>query len=205
MIRLSVDEEGIRHAAALLRDGKVILWPSGGVYGLATSALSREGVARIYAAKRRSPEKPLQVLASPASAASLGVLRPELRVVIRKTWPGYIGFVVPRKSSNLKIVAGPGDTVLLVCPNRVASALAAAAEIPVVATSANLSGRREILTPDEAEAEFVESVDALIDGGLQTGQLNTVLDLSRRPYRILRKGAVLGEAILAMLAEAEEK
>ncbi len=205
MIRLRADEEGIGRAAALLAVGKVILWPSGGVYGLATSALSLEGIARIYEVKGRAKDKPLQVLASPSTCEDLGILGPEARSIIRALWPGFVGVVVPRRSPDLKSVAGGGDTVLLVCSDRVGSELASVAGVPLVATSANLSGRKEILTPDEAEKQFVESVDAIIDGGIQTGQLNTVLDLSLRPYRISREGAVGREEIMAILGEAGEK
>jgi L-threonylcarbamoyladenylate synthase len=175
------------------------------VYGLATSALSPEGIARIYAGKGRSPEKPLQVLCSPSAAKTLGVIPPAAERVIEKIWPGHVGFVVPRRSPQLKRAAAPDDTVLLVCPNWVASLLSTEAGVPVVATSANASGEPEILIPDEAERRFVGSVDAMLDGGVQTGQLNTLLDLSRRPYRVLRKGGLEAEAILAMLADEGEK
>ena len=205
MIRLQADNEGIGRAAALLDAGKVILWPSGGVYGLATSALSVEGIARIRRAKGRAEDKPFQVLASPSTSENLGILGPEAHAIIRTLWPGFVGVVVPRRSPELKSVAGPGDTVLLVCSGPVGCALASVAGSPAVATSANLSGRKEILTPDEAEEQFVESVDAMIDGGIQTGELNTILDLSLPPYRILREGAVNAKAIMAVLAEAEQK
>ncbi len=205
MIRLCSDEKSILRAASIIRLGGVVLWPSGGVYGLATSALSPEGISRIYDAKSRTREKPLQVLASPSLARDLGVIPPGAEAVIRALWPGFVGLVVPRRSPDLAPVAGPGDTVLLVCSNRVAEALASGAGVPVVATSANMSGRPEILAPEEAAEQFVESVDAMIDDGIQTGQLNTVLDLSRQPYRILREGAVSVEAIMAVIAETGQK
>jgi len=204
MIRMAADKTGIARAASLIRDGGVVIWPSGGVYGLAASALSTDGVARIYAIKRRARDKPLQVVTSPDRAAEMGVLPQEVQQAIREMWPGFVGFVVPRKAPELKGVAGPGDSVLLVCPNWVASRLAEEAGVPVVGTSANLSGRPEILTPEEAGQEFVESVDALLDGGVQTGELNTVIDICKRPYKIARRGAVEAKAVLAKLAEGAE-
>jgi L-threonylcarbamoyladenylate synthase len=205
MIRLLADERGIARAASLVRDGRVVIWPSGGVYGLATSALSGEGIARIYAVKGRPTDKPLQVITSPEEAGDLGVLSAALESVIKDVWPGHVGFVVRRKSPALERVAGPNDTVLLVCPNWVARVLSRAAGVPVVGTSANRSGGPEITKPEEAEGQFVETVDALIDGGQQTGTLNTLIDVSSSPYHVLRKGGVAAEAILAMLAERRQK
>lgn len=189
----------------MVRDGGVVIWPSGGVYGLATSALSPSGIHRIYAMKGRPQDKPLQVITSPEQAGDLAVLPAPAKRVIVEMWPGYVGFVVPRRASELRAVAGPGDTVLLVCPNRVAALLSREAGVPVVGTSANVSGKPEILTAEEVERQFLESVDALIDGGLQNGSLNTVVDLSRPPYRVLRSGAIGSRAILAILAERGEK
>jgi L-threonylcarbamoyladenylate synthase len=201
MIRLAADEEGVARAASVIRKGGVVIWPSGGVYGFATSALSPGGVARIYSAKGRGRDKPLQVITSPDLAAKMGVLPESVHRVIQDTWPGFVGFVVPRKSPELKNVAGPGDTVLLVCPNWVARCLADKAGVPVVGTSANLSGRPEILLPEEAEHEFVESVDAFLDGGPQSGELNTLIDICKQPYEIVRRGAIEGESVLRQLGD----
>jgi L-threonylcarbamoyladenylate synthase len=175
------------------------------VYGLATSAGCPEAINRIYAAKGREEGKPLQVLANAANAGTLGVIEPGVQAILDEVWPSFIGFVVRRRTPQLKHLAGPGDTVLLVCSNWVADLLSAAAGVPVAATSANLSGAPEIVTPDEAEAQFAESAAALIDGGLQTGALNTLVDISRQPYRILRQGAIEANPILAKLAETGEK
>jgi len=201
MIRLPADDDGVARAASIVRGGGVVVWPSGGVYGLAASALSPEAVRRIYRMKRRPPGKPLQVITSPEQAGVLGRLPRGARRWIRDMWPGYVGFVVRRKAPELESLAGPDDTVLLVCPNRVARVLSLGAQVPVVGTSANLSGRPEILTAEEAERSFVESVDALVDGGPQSGELNTLLDVSRRPYRVLRSGAVPASVVLTKLAE----
>jgi L-threonylcarbamoyladenylate synthase len=205
MIRLPATESGVRRAASLVRQGRVILWPSGGVYGLAASALCPEAIDRVYAAKGRVGEKPLQVLASATNASHWGMVEPDLQAIMDEVWPGYIGFVLRRKAGELAEVAGADDTVLLVCSNWVAGLLSVEADVPVVATSANLSGAPEIVTPDRAAELFADSVDALIDGGIQTGALNTLVDVSRQPYRILRQGALDARPILDRLAETGEK
>ncbi len=204
MVRLAATESGVRQAASLVRSGGVILWPSGGVYGLAASALFPEAIDRIYAAKGRPEGKPLQVLASPANAGQLAVVPAPVLRLIDRLWPGFVGFVVRRKAPELACVAAPDDTVLLVCSNWVANLLSLETGGPVVATSANLSGRPEVLAPGEAARSFAGSVDAIIDGGDQTGELNTLIDVSRQPYRVLRRGAVEADTLLAKLAETSQ-
>ena len=83
--------------------------------------------------------------------------------------------------------------------------LSVEAGVPVVATSANLSGAPEVVAPDQAAEQFAGSADAVIDGGIQTGALNTLVDVSRQPYRILRRGAIAATLILTRLAETGEK
>jgi L-threonylcarbamoyladenylate synthase len=195
--------EAIAHAAALVRAGRLVAFPTETVYGLGGDATSERAVADLFAAKGRPRFNPLIVhVPGIAEAEAIAVFnRPAHRAAAR-FWPGPLSLVLPRRVGNrLSLLASAGlDTVAVRAPDHhVAQALLRETGRPIVAPSANRSGR---LSPTEAAhvAEELGDRVALIldDGPTPLGLESTVLDLSGGAPALLRPGAITVEQLVEL-------
>jgi L-threonylcarbamoyladenylate synthase len=201
---LRAEPETIARAAALLRDGRLVAFPTETVYGLGGDATNEYAVAAIYGAKRRPRFNPLIVhVPGLAEAEALAVFDARARTLAAHFWPGPLSLVLARRrDSGLSLLASAGfDTVAIRAPSHpVAQDLLRAAERPVAAPSANRSGR---LSPTEAAhvaEELGDAVALILDGGrCPVGLESTVLDLTGATPVLLRPGGVAREALAALL------
>ncbi len=180
----------VAHAAALIRAGKLVAFPTETVYGLGANALDAEAVARIFAAKRRPRSSPLIVhVDSLEMARSLAAAWPEsAEILARRYWPGPLTLVLPKQPSIPDIVTAGLPTVGLRMPaHPLALELIRAAGVPIAAPSAN---RFTELSPTVA-AHVPESLaDYVLDGGpAHVGIESTVLSLAGDPV-LLRPGVI---------------
>ena len=201
--------DAIARAAALVADGQPVAVPTETVYGLAADARNADAVARIYAAKGRPDFNPLIVhVADLAAAEALGVFGDMERVLAARFWPGPLTLVLPiTPDTPVCDLARAGlDTVAVRVPvHPLARALLARFGGPVVAPSANRSGRPSPTTFADAVEETGVSAAAVLDGGpCEVGLESTVVALLDEP-RLLRPGSVTRaqiEALIGPLAEA---
>jgi L-threonylcarbamoyladenylate synthase len=201
---LPANPEAIARAAALLRAGRLVAFPTETVYGLGGDAGSEAAVAAIFAAKGRPRFNPLIVhVPRLAEAETLAVFDARARDLAARFWPGPLSLVLRRREpSALSLLASAGlDTVALRAPSHpVAQSLLAAAGRPVAAPSANRSGRLSPTAATHVAAELGGRVALILDGGpCEVGLESTVLDLSGETPVLLRPGAVTREALAALL------
>ena len=194
----------IARAAALLRAGRLVAFPTETVYGLGGDATNERAVAEIFAAKGRPRFNPLIVhVPGQAEAEALAVFDDRARRVAGAFWPGPLTLVLRRRSEGgLSLLASAGlDTIALRAPaHAVAQALLRATGRPIAAPSANRSGR---VSPTEAThvvEELGDRAALVIDGGrTPVGLESTVLDLSGEAPALLRPGAVTLEELTEFL------
>ena len=184
----------LAEAAALLRAGGLVAFPTETVYGLGADGLDADAVARIYAAKGRPATNPviLHVPDAGAARALAGRWPAEAQALADRFWPGPLTLVLPAAEAVPAIVRAGGPTVALRCPaHPVALALVRAAGRPLAAPSAN---RSQHLSPTRAAhvvASLGDAVDLVLDGGPTTAGLeSTILDLAGDRPRILRPGPI---------------
>ena len=199
------DPAAISEAAAVLRRGGLVAFPTETVYGLGAAGLDPVAVARIFLAKGRPPSSPLILhVVDVAQARSLVSAMPEaaLRLAAR-FWPGPLTLVLPRGPAVPDAVAAGGPTVGIRAPDhRVAQDLIAAAGMPIAAPSANLSGRPSPTTAAHVLSDLDGRVDVILDAGPSAlGVPSTVLDLTASPPRILRSGAISAAALREVVGE----
>ncbi|WP_420405524.1 L-threonylcarbamoyladenylate synthase [Nisaea sp.] len=197
---LKPSDTAIREAAAALARGELVAFPTETVYGLGGDATDDRAVARIFEAKARPSFNPLiSHLPDPESAFEHGVFDARARSVAKAFWPGPMTLVVPRRSDcRISLLASAGlDTVALRVPEHpLASALLAAAGLPIAAPSANRSGRVSPTTAEHVLDGLEGRVSIILDGGpCAVGLESTVLDLSGEVPAILRPGAVTPEML----------
>ena len=201
----------VEAAAGALRRGELVILPTETVYGLGADAANAGAVARVYEAKGRPSFNPLiSHVADLAAAEKIAVLDERARALVQACWPGPLTIVAPvRKGGAVSDLARAGlDTVAVRVPaHPLARALLQAFGGPVVAPSANRSGRPSPTTFADAVEETGASAAVMLDGGpCVVGLESTVVALLDGPARLLRPGAVTREQIEALigpLAEAE--
>lgn len=202
---LSADEVGIARAAAILREGGLVAFPTETVYGLGANALHAEAVAKVFAAKGRPSFDPVIVhVADPKEAEALWQEVPVLaRQLMRRFWPGPLTLVLPKREIVPDIVTAGLPTVAVRMPaHPVALALIREAGVPIAAPSANRFGR---LSPTHHEAvleQLGDAIDAVIAGGsTPVGIESTVVSLVENPPRVLRPGGTPIEALRELIPD----
>ncbi len=200
---LNPDPAVIARAAALLKAGRLVAFPTETVYGLGANALDASAVERIYEAKGRPAYNPVIVHVATAARA-LDVVQewPELAErLARAFWPGPLTMVLPRRASVPDIVsAGLGSVAVRVPAHPVALALLAACGLPVAAPSANRSMLISPTTGAHVAKSLGDAVDLILDAGPTTvGIESTVIDLTSDRPTMLRPGMIAVPDIEAII------
>ncbi|HEX3523157.1 MAG TPA: L-threonylcarbamoyladenylate synthase [Stellaceae bacterium] len=194
----------IARAAALLRAGRLVAFPTETVYGLAGDATNDHAVAAIFAAKARPRFNPLIVhVRDLAGAERLAVFNSPARRAAARFWPGPLTLVLPRQADGgLSLLASAGlDTVAIRVPDHpVAQALLREADRPIAAPSANRSGLVSPTQGAHVAEDLGDDVELILDDGpTPVGLESTVLDVSREFPALLRPGPVTFEALTDLL------
>lgn len=205
---LAADDAAIRRAAALLRAGELVAFPTETVYGLGALAAADAAVARVYAAKGRPAHNPLIIhVAELAAAREVGRLDARAELLAHRFWPGPLTLVVPL-ATNAAVsplaTAGLATVALRIPAHPVALALLREVAAPLVAPSANRSGRVSPTTAAHVAEELGGRVALILDGGpCRVGVESTVVDLAADGPRLLRPGGVPREALETVLGPLE--
>jgi L-threonylcarbamoyladenylate synthase len=206
MSKKNVDLEKIKLAAREIRGGKLVVFPTETVYGIGADAFNTKACRDIFRVKNRAADNPLIVHISDFEQLdAITYVDGELREKIRRLWPNPITFILKRKKIPDVVTAGM-DTVAVRMPNnRIALSLIRESHTPIAAPSANISTFPSATEAKHAIEDFNGKVSVIIDGGRSKfGIESTVIDVSRKPYRLLRPGAfeigdaekVLGDIII---------
>ncbi len=204
MTILRANDETIASAAALLRQGRLVAFPTETVYGLGADATNGRAVAAIIEAKGRPRFNPLIVhVTGRAAAAPHAVFTDVAARLAEAFWPGGLTLVLQRRpeSDIADLVTAGLDTLAVRAPDHaVAHALLAAAGVPVAAPSANRAGHVSPTTAAHVADDLGDAVDCILDAGpTPLGIESTVLDATVDPPVLLRPGAVMGAEIEAVV------
>ena len=193
-------EDVIAEAARLLREGRLVAFPTETVYGLGANALDETAVASVFAAKERPRFNPLIVHVSSRLEAEKHVSFNPLALELADTfWPGGLTLVLPRRdSSRVSLLASAGlDTVAIRAPNHaVARALLNAAGVPIAAPSANRAGTVSPTTAAHVLRDLHGRIELVVDAGPSPiGIESTVIGFDHGRPALLRAGAITRDAI----------
>jgi L-threonylcarbamoyladenylate synthase len=202
--RLTPDAEGLDRAATLLAGGELVAFPTETVYGLGADGRSGAAVASLYAAKGRPSFNPLIAHVTSLEAAQReGAFGADATRLASAFWPGPLTLVVPISphGSVCDLARSGLSTVGLRVPDHpAAQALLARCGFPVVAPSANLSGRVSPTRADDVLGDLDGRIGAVVDGApTQVGVESTIVACIDDVPRLLRPGGVPREAIEAVL------
>lgn len=190
----------IAKAAAWLRRGRLIAFPTETVYGLGADAGNDAAVAAIFAAKERPRFNPLIAhVENLAAAERLAEFEPRARKLAEALWPGPLTLVLPRRADaplSLLVSAGLDSVAVRIPSHPIARALLGACRVPVAAPSANRFGSVSPTTAAHVVDDLGDRVDLIIDGGrCRVGIESTIVELCGATPRLLRPGGIPAEVI----------
>lgn len=188
------DAAGRDEAVRVLRDGGVVALPTDTVYGIGVDLATPGGVERLFAAKRRPPDKGIMLLLDDAAqAGGIGVMTPAAAALAEACWPGGLTVVVPQRPGvDLPgALTGGAPTIGLRVPGHPAPRALARGVGPLPVTSANVSGEPEATDAAGILHQLGDAVDLILDGGpAHGGPASTVVDCTGERPVVLRLGAV---------------
>jgi len=202
-----ISDEQFEMAAARLRDGGLVAFPTETVYGLGADATNTEAVAAIFDAKGRPRFDPIIVhLAEAEQLSTVAADPPPLaEPLARAFWPGPLTMVLFRNESIPSIVSAGLPTVGVRVPDHpVASRLITMAGRPIAAPSANRFGHISPTAAEHVRQQFGDRLDMVLDGGpCRVGVESTVVDLTGPIPRLLRPGGVTLEQLREVAGTVE--
>ena len=198
----------MKEAAQLINQGEVVAFPTETVYGLGADATNEEAVKKIFIAKGRPGDNPLIVHITSVDQIQT-VIRGEMPVWAKKLadayWPGPLTMIFDKGDRIPSCVTAGLDSVAVRIPShKDARNLIDAAQKPVAAPSANLSGRPSPTTAKHVFDDMNGRIPMIIDGGeSDVGLESTVLDVRSLPVKVLRPGGITPKMIADIVGEVE--
>ncbi len=195
----NIDLDKLSIAAEVLKNGKLVVFPTETVYGLGANALDEHAVKKIFKAKGRPSDNPLIVHIAFKSELKDYVKKiPEsAKILIENFWPGPLTLILKKKAIIPDATTGGLDTVAIRMPSHpVAHKLIEISGLPVAAPSANISGKPSTTTGKHVIHDLHGKVDIIIDSGLtDIGLESTVVDVTKKPAVLLRPGGITIESL----------
>jgi L-threonylcarbamoyladenylate synthase len=196
------DVSVVERAAAALRGGRLVIYPTDTLYALGARALDAAGAAAVRAAKGRDEGKPLPLIAGDlAQARGLATSWPESAQRLADAyWPGPLTLVLAAAATLPDEVTSGTGTIAVRVPGLALPRMLAMAAGPLISTSANVSGQPPPVTCAQAVEQVGAAAALALDGGLGYPMPSTIVDLTGGEPRLLRAGAVPWEQVHRLLS-----
>lgn len=206
-IDTSAEMKGILDACHYLEKDELVAFPTETVYGLGGNGLSQKACEKIFKTKGRPADNPLILhISEKYDLYSLVKEIPEEgQRLMENLWPGPLTLIFKGREFIPKAVTAGGDTVAVRMPSHpIALSLLEEFEKPIAAPSANISGRPSPTKASDVYEDLKGKIPLILDGGeSRIGIESTVLDLTEKPFKILRPGFFDAEDIKPFAGEVE--
>lgn len=197
---LKPTKENLKKIKDLILQDEVVAIPTETVYGLGANALSKEAVKKIFKAKNRPQDNPLILHVCDYEMMNRLVysLTDDLKLFLSNFWPGPLTVIMKKKKIVPNEVSCGLQTVAIRMPkNEIARKIIKECNVPIAAPSANISGRPSCTNAKDVLFDMDGKIPLIVDGGeCIIGIESTVLDLTTKPYTILRPGFYTKEDFL---------
>ncbi len=203
MLRLQLNKDqsegAVAKALQILKKNGIVAYPTESFYALGVIANNKTAVKKLFKLKQRPFEKAIPVIVGNDAVLKSIVKSVPLHAenLIKKFWPGSLTIIFESNNTLPGILTGNKHSVAVRIPGKsFALYLAKAANFPISATSANLSGKAPAQSADDVMKYFGENVDLIIDGGKTPGgNPSTIIDVTVMPPQILRQGSILPDSL----------
>jgi len=184
----------IEKAIKILKDGGIVIFPTDTAFGMGCRIDDKEAIERLFEIRKRRKNKAVPVLCSSIRMVLeyVEAIDPDVQKLMDKYWPGALTLVLRAKISKVpNLVRGGGETIGVRIPDhsmirRVMEELG----VPILGPSANFAGEETPLTMSDLDPNLVRKVDFVLRGRCKIKKPSTVLDVTVKPWRVIRQGAV---------------
>lgn len=191
--RENPDPSVVQRAAETVRQGKVIAIPTDALYVLVADPFNLRAVGQVFQAKGRESHRSLPLLVdSVLMAEDLSTnLSSRFYLLARHFWPGPLTLIVPASAKvPLKVTGNTGRLAVRQAAHSVASQIIGLLDMPIIATSANISGQPTCRSGIDVFGFMDNRVDLILDGGIVNGAGSTTVDITEPYWRLIREGAI---------------
>lgn len=200
-VKLNLNDQGqinktIEIAVKTLKRGGVIVYPTDTLYGLGANAFNEDAIAKVQKIKNQDRDKPISIIVKDMKMArKIACIDSKIEKILSRVWPDSITVVLRKKDIIPYILTGAGETVgVRISDNKFISALFSKIDFPITATSANISGKNNLLKPEEIIKKLGEEKicpDFFINTGeIKNPTASTIIDLTTSTPKIIRMGIV---------------
>lgn len=184
----------IEKAAEIIRDGGICLLPTDTVFGICCVIDNKESLERLFRIKKRDFSQAVPILVSSTEMVKeyANAFDKKIEKLMEDYWPGGLTIVLPcHKDKVLPLVRGDGDTVGFRIPNIPSTfQIIEKIGVPLVGTSANFHGKPSVTKFSDLDPQLVQLVDFVLEEDSLGGKPSTVIDCSKKSWKILRQGAI---------------
>ena len=189
----------INEAAEIIKQGKIVVFPTETVYGIGTNGLDEQAIKKLYEVKQRPFNKPISLLVSSmdmVNEIAKDITEVEYKIM-EKFFPGPLTIILKKKDIVPDIVTAGQDTVGVRMPSgEIARKLVEMSGVPIATPSANITGEPSGTNLQEIKKKFEGKVDFFIDGGIsELGLASTIVKVVDGKLQILRQGSITLEQI----------
>ena len=197
-IKLNLDntEKTSDDTAKILQNGGIVIYPTDTLYGLGVNALDENAIIKVQKIKKQDRNKPISVIVRDIKMArKIACIDSKVEKILEKVWPGSITIVLRKKDIIPYTLTGGEETIAIrISNNEFISTLMKKIDFPITATSANISGERNLLESTKIIEKFKNStpcLDLFIDAGnIKDPTASTIVDITTTVPKILRIGIV---------------
>ncbi len=199
-MKVKCDSAGIEQATATIKEGKVIVFPTDTVYGIGCDPFNSEAVESIYKIKQRDISKLLPILGhSEEELGTIAELNEQHKKIIAKFWPGPLTIITKIKNEKLRDSLKLQEKIAVRIPQNNCTLEILKKCKFLVGTSANISGQKSFVEPEECFEQFKE-IPVFVDGGkiISSGE-STIIELEGNQVNVIRRGKITKEELLQVL------
>ncbi len=185
-------EKIISEVAEIFKDNGIAILPTDTVYGIMTGAFNQQGQKQIYKLKSRSGRKPLILLSDSIKDLAKFVVFPDKTAkIVKDFWPGPLTLILPTTQLGKLLTAGRDDLGVRIPNCSLLLDIISRYGMPLMSTSANISGKKSASDAGTAKKNFSSKVDVIVDNGrCEFSFESTVIDMVQFPYVVIRKGSL---------------
>lgn len=181
-------------AVRILKNGGIVIFPTDTAFGIGCRINDADAVQRLLNLRKRAQDKAVPILCSSVRMVKEYVepLDSDVRKLMEKYWPGGLTIVLKCKKGKISsLIRGGGDTIGVRIPaHQTVRELIKKVGVPILGPSANFAGGKTPFLMSDLDPNLVQKVDFVLPGRCKLKNPSTVLDVSQRPWRVIREGAV---------------
>ncbi|MFI5265350.1 MAG: L-threonylcarbamoyladenylate synthase [Candidatus Levyibacteriota bacterium] len=187
-----MNTNNIQEAVKVFKNGGIVVFPTDTAYGIGCRMDNADSVRKVFEIKKRKLRNALLVLVDSIEMAEKYVkFDPRVSILVKKYWPGGLSIFLNTKLGKVPgIVTANSNALAVRWPkHKTIEKIIATVGVPIIATSANISGDATPFTLEQVDKKILDHVDLVFEGKCTYEQESTIIDCSANPWKIIRKGA----------------